>query len=300
VSHQPSNALLRVLRERCARKEFWIITLVALLLVAVAARLCSWQLDRAEQKQQLQAQLAQTAQLSAWGNAQVLQAAQPEGVARAGGDKAKVSHLAVEVQQLALGLPDVAWLYHPVRLQGQWLPAQTVYVANRQMRGQTGFWVYTPFALTNSGKLLWVQRGWVGRDLRARNLVPALATPSGQVLLQGQLQGQPSTLPSLGGQEGDERTSTGAALRLNLDWEAELAAAGGRVLPFTVREVEAAQADGLQRNWDAPPMGIAKHQGYAFQWAGLGLVLLGLYLWFQLLLPLRQLRQQRQTARAEP
>ena len=31
-----------------------------------------------------------------------------------------------------------------------------------------------------------------------------------------------------------------------------------------------------------------------------GLVLLGLYLWFQLLLPLRQLRQQRQTARAEP
>ena len=75
MSHQPSSALLRVLRERCARKEFWIITLVVLLLVAVAARLCWWQLDRAEQKQQLQAQLAQTAQLSAWGNAQVLQAA---------------------------------------------------------------------------------------------------------------------------------------------------------------------------------------------------------------------------------
>jgi hypothetical protein len=37
-------------------------------------------------------------------------------------------------------------------------------------------------------------------------------------------------------------------------------------------------------------MGIAKHQGYAFQWAGMGLVLLGLYLWFQLLLPMRQLR----------
>jgi surfeit locus 1 family protein len=44
-------------------------------------------------------------------------------------------------------------------------------------------------------------------------------------------------------------------------------------------------------------MGIAKHQGYAFQWAGLGLVLLGLYLWFQLVLPARQLRE---AALAEP
>jgi surfeit locus 1 family protein len=278
------TSFAQVLKQRSGRVEFWIITVVTVLLLALAWRLCLWQLGRAEQKQQLQTQLAQTINLSAWGNTQVLQTV-PALTASA----ALPSQMAAEVQQLALGLPDVRWLYHPVRLQGQWLPAQTVYLENRPMQGQTGFWVFTPLRLSGSDKLLWVQRGWVPRDLRARNLVPPLATPSGQLWLQGQLQGQPSALTSLGA-EADERTSTGAALRLNMDWETAQAAAGGRLLPFTVREVEAAQADGLGRHWDAPPMGIAKHQGYAFQWAGMGLVLLGLYLWFQLLLPMRQLR----------
>ena len=289
MSHQPPNTLLRLLRERYARKEFWIITLVALLLLALATRLCLWQLNRAEQKQQLQAQLAQTAQLPVWANAQLLQAAPPRAEAAA------ANPMAAEVQKLALGLPDAHWLYHPVRISGQWLPAQTVYLENRPMQGKTGFWIFTPLALSGSDKLLWVQRAWVPRDLRARNLVPALATPSGTVWLQGQLQGQPSALASLGA-EAEERTSTGATLRLNLDWQTLQAAAGGRMLPFTVREVASGQGDGLGRDWDMPPLGIAKHQGYAFQWAGMGLVLLGLYLWFQLLLPLRQLRARAREA----
>jgi cytochrome oxidase assembly protein ShyY1 len=148
--------------------------------------------------------------------------------------------------------------------------------------------------------LIWVQRGWVMRDMRGRNVVPVLATPSGLVVLHGQLQGQPSALSNLGA-DRDERTSTGAALRLNINWPAalQLAGAGGQVLPFTLRESEAGQGDGLGRNWDAPPLGIAKHQGYAFQWAGMGLTLLLLYLWFQCWQPWRRLRAQDEPSEQE-
>lgn len=288
MKNLPLLSIPTLLRDRAGRKDFWIITFITLVLVVLAVQLCAWQLRRASQKQQLQTQLQQVQSLQPWRNAQLLQKASTQ-------PPSQDSALA-EVRQLAQGLPAAAWLYQPVQLQGQWLPPQyAVYLENRQMQGKTGFWVYQPFALQDSAAVIWVLRGWVSRDMRARNAVAPLVTPSGLVLLQGQLQGQPSALPSLG-VEKNERTSTGAALRLNMDWPAALqiaeqeSAGQKSVLPFTVRETDVGQNDGLGRNWDAPPLGIAKHQGYAFQWAGLGLSLLLLYLWFQWWQPWRRLR----------
>lgn len=285
MKNSPVSSVITLLRDRAGRKDFWIITLITLALVLLAMQLCAWQLRRASQKQQLQSQLLQVQGMRPWGNAQLLQqSAVPQQSPDA---------VLAEVRQLAQGLPTAAWLYQPVSLQGQWLPPQyAVYLENRQMQGKTGFWIYQPFALQDSTAVLWVLRGWVLRDMRARDVVAPLATPSGLVVLQGQLQGQPSALPSLG-IEKTERTSTGAALRLNMDWPAALQiAAPGQVLPYTVRESNIGQNDGLGRHWDAPPLGIAKHQGYAFQWAGLGLSLLLLYLWFQWWQPWRRLRLQ--------
>ena len=284
MKNLPSPSISSLLRDRAGRKDFWIITFITLALLLLAAKLCVWQLQRAAQKQALQTQLTQMQGLQPWDNAQLLQGL---------GAPAPSQHAALaEVQQLAQGLPAASWLYQPVQLQGHWLPQHTVYLENRPMQGKTGFWVYQPFALQGSAARLWVLRGWVMRDMRGRAVVAPLSTPVGLVRLHGQLQGQPSALASLGADQ-TERTSTGAALRLNMDWPAARQLPGqGQALPFTVRESAAGQGDGLGRQWDAPPLGIAKHQGYAFQWAGLGLTLLLLYLWFQWGLPWRHLRQQ--------
>ena len=282
----------QVLRQQLGRPDFWWATLATVLLCSLAARLCLWQLDRVEQKQQMQTQLARMSERAAWDNGGLLSGQQSRQQPQPS------IGMAAELQQLAAGLPDARWLYQPVHLQGQWLPEQTIYLENRPMQGRTGFWVYMPFALADSEKVIWVQRGWVARDARARNRVPPLRIPTGLALLHGQLQGQPSALASLG--EGvEEHTTTGAALRLNMDWAAMQAAGAGRALPYTVREREAGQGDGLGRNWDAPPMGIAKHQGYAFQWAAMGAVLLLLYLWFQCWRPYRSAFNLRGEAKAE-
>jgi surfeit locus 1 family protein len=47
-------------------------------------------------------------------------------------------------------------------------------------------------------------------------------------------------------------------------------------------------SEGLQRNWDAPNLGLDKHHGYAFQWFSLSALLLVLYLWFQWIAPRRR------------
>ena len=109
-----------------------ILTLITLALIVLAIQLCAWQLRRASQKQQLQTQLLQVQGLHPWGNAQLLQ--------KTAVQQPSPAPVVAEVHQLAQGLPTAAWLYQPVRLQGQWLPQQyAVYLENRQMQGKTGF-----------------------------------------------------------------------------------------------------------------------------------------------------------------
>jgi surfeit locus 1 family protein len=50
----------------------------------------------------------------------------------------------------------------------------------------------------------------------------------------------------------------------------------------------ASAGDGLQRDWPAPSSGMAKNQGYAAQWFALSALILGLYVWFQLIQPFRR------------
>jgi cytochrome oxidase assembly protein ShyY1 len=58
-------------------------------------------------------------------------------------------------------------------------------------------------------------------------------------------------------------------------------------LPVLVLQTGPA-SEGLQREWAAPNTGIDKHHGYAFQWFGLSALVLGLYVWFQWIVPLRR------------
>jgi surfeit locus 1 family protein len=79
----------------------------------------------------------------------------------------------------------------PVRLSGRWLPASTVYVADRELDGRRGLWAVTPVEVCPAGQnatrcagapAILVVRGWVPtvRD--------APAPPTGPVEVTGWLQ----------------------------------------------------------------------------------------------------------------
>lgn len=241
-------------------KSKLVIAFAAALGVAVTAALGVWQLSRAAQKLALHA-------------AQVQQKERPPFDLR----------LANAIDSSG------AWLHRPVRAYGQWLTQHTVYLENRVMAGQTGFYVFTPLALEGGGAVM-VQRGWVARDGRERTRVPALVSASGAVVVAGRIAAVPGRLLELGqGQQQNPFTTSGMAIRHNLDLSAFATETGLALAPFTVLQTGPA-SEGLQRDWPEVASGVEKHYGYAAQWFALAALIAGLYVWFQLIAPRRQRR----------
>lgn len=247
-----------------ANLRTWIATATGTVGVCVGIALGCWQLDRAAQKNSLQ-------------QAILVQAA-----------SAPLDGQAVRDQIAQNGESAVEWLRHrPVQLQGHWLPQYTVYLDNRQMQARPGFFVLTPLQLTEGGVVL-VQRGWIARNFQQRLVLPPVETPTGRVVLEGQLAGSPGRLYALG--EDAKGAHTQPDIRQNVDLASLAQATGLPLWPVTVVQTGAA-SEGLLRDWPQPGSGVATHYGYAFQWFSIAAVLAAMLLWFQLIQPARAARK---------
>ncbi|MBL0090254.1 MAG: SURF1 family protein [Ideonella sp.] len=234
-----------------------LVLAVTLLAAAATARLGFWQLDRAAVKQGLQASVAQ-------------RAAEP----------------VLPQADLARDEASAELQYHRrIHAHGQWLSRHTVYLDNRQMNGHPGFFVLTPLLLAPGDAVL-VQRGWVPRDAAHRSHVKTLQDPPGVVSVLARVAAPPSKLFEM--HAGDA-----GVIRQNLDLAAFSREIGVRLRPLSLQQIDGpdSPADGLQRQWFVPAVDVDKHHGYAFQWFALCALILGLYVWFQLIQPRRQSRR---------
>jgi surfeit locus 1 family protein len=237
------------------RQRWWLVTAATLAATLLTARLGWWQLDRAAQKTALEAAIVERGRLPPLVGA--AQLARPADVAAAQHHRAVV-------------------------LTGRWSAAQTVYLENRQMNGRPGFYVVTPLLL-GDGTAVLVQRGWLPRDFQDRSRVATVPTPAHELLVQGRIAPAPARLYEFAAGEAGR-------IRQNLDLDAFARETGLGLRPLSVLMSDAADSpagDGLQRDWPLPSSGIAKHRGYAAQWFGLSLLILALYVWFQLVQPRR-------------
>jgi len=234
------------------RARALVVLIAALLGVAVTARLGSWQLSRAGQKQALQRSLDERA---------ALPELSPAALARTE-DEAAAQH------------------HRRVRLRGQWIAEHTVFLDNRQMNGRPGFFVVTPLRLNGSNAAVLVQRGWVPRDAADRQRVPPISSPSGEIVVAGRMAPPPARLYEFS-------AATSGAIRQNLDLTAYSRETGLSLAPLSVVQDEATAGvdDGLSRQWPRPAVDVHKHYGYAFQWFALCALMAGLYVWFQLIRP---------------
>lgn len=230
------------------------LTVLAIALAAAAgtARLGLWQLDRAAQKNALQADIDRRMALPAL--------------------------TAQELAHDAAGAD--AQVHRRAEVDGRWLPQHTVWLDNRQMDGRPGFFVLTPLAL-DDGTALLVQRGWQPRDFVDRSRVTPPPTPDGPVRLAGRLARDPARLYDL----GDEGAGP---IRQNLQIEDFSRQIGLRLRPLTLLQTSPTDQDALRRDWPRPAAGVHTHYGYAFQWFALSALIVGLYVWFQLVRPARR------------
>lgn len=256
----------------------WLPLLAALLAILATARLGWWQLERAQQKLDLQASIDTRSGLPL-----LPQADLPRTEAEA-----------------------AAQQHRPTLLQGRWLAEHTLYLDNRQMNARQGFIVVTPLLLAPGDAVL-VQRGWMPRDFADRSRLQALPAQPGQVRVAGRLAPPPSKLLALDSAEH-------GLIRQNLGLPALSREIGVALRPLSVQQTTPTQAgdvdvdahpqialpaDGLLRQWPAVAVGVGKHHGYAFQWFALSALLVGLTLWFQVIQP-RWRRQPRGTERTRP
>lgn len=238
-----------------SRARFLVVTVATVLTMAATASLGLWQLDRARQKVALQADILSRAELPALDSATLL--AQPDSV---------------------------AVLHRSVQLRGQWVQQHSVFLENRQMNGRTGFFLVTPLRLSGSDRAVLVQRGWLPRDFNDRTRVPDVATPTGEVVLQGRLAPPPGRLYQFG-------DAGSGPIRQNIDLAALRQETGLALLDLSVQQTGEDEGEGqgrLHRQWPLPATDVHKHHGYAFQWFALCALVGSLYLWFQIIQPRRR------------
>ena len=253
----------REVRGGSARRRFAIVTLATLVGVAATARLGVWQLARAAEKIALQTALDTRAHLAPLDNAALAHAAAP----------AEAQH------------------YRPAVVHGRWVAGHTIFLENRQMNGRPGFFVVTPLRLAGRDDALLVQRGWAPRDIRDRTLLPHVDEPAGEVDVRGLIAPPPARLFEFS-------AAASGPIRQNLDLAAYSAEIKLPLAPLSLQQTEAdgsaaaaasaagpSAADTLLRQWPHPAVDVHKHYGYAFQWFAMSALMLGLYVWFQLVRP---------------
>ena len=243
-----------------ARSRRWVVIGSGIFVMAVTAALGRWQISRGAQKDHLQAEMV------ARGRMPVL-----DGTVLAAARSA---------QQIG------AILQRTVTLHGEWIPEHSVYLENRSMGDDSGFYVTTPLRLARGDGVVLVVRGWAPRDPIDRTHLPPVQTPTGTVEVTGRVMDHVPSTFSLG---KDAPTT----IRQNIDLAAFRAETRLPLAPVVVEQT-GAKSDGLLRQWPAPDSGSERNYGYAVQWFGMCALMGILLVWFQIGKPYLLRRKRRE------
>jgi cytochrome oxidase assembly protein ShyY1 len=223
----------------------WKLTLFTVLMFPVLVRLGFWQLEREQEKLQLQDLYTERQQ------------EQP-----------------VALQSLD---PEQDLQYRQVRVAGSYDNEHIFLLDNKTYQGQAGYEVIVPL-LTTDGLIVFINRGWLPQG-PYRDQLPEIPLINGSVELTG------SVYVAVGEQLmlGSEVAAAGwPKVMQTLDPAGLFTLAGYdtglKLFPFSVRLAEDSPGV-LARYW--PPISTTpeKHQAYAVQWFAMAAVLLGLFLY---------------------
>ena len=222
-----------------------VATVSALLVVAIACAAGIWQLNRADSKIALAANLLARQEM-------------PILSANAG----------------PLTLVDAS--ERRMIARGQYIPQAAIWLDNRPRptppagsnASQSGFYLLMPLQLEGRDEILWINRGWAPRNSENRETLPPVKTQSNTVTIEGIVFTHPGKVYALGG--GQAVIDAGKPrIEQNFDLLAEGRLRGWVQSPFILREVDTSIEDGLLREWAPLTSGVDRHYAYAFQWFAL-------------------------------
>ena len=213
--------------------------LVGIVLIALFVRLGFWQLDRAQQKIDMQRAFEKPARF-----ALVSENLRPE-------------------------------TFQAIEVRGRYLSDRQVVIENAILDGALGYYVITPLEYSSYEPLLLVNRGWIRKD-GTRDGLPDIVPddPAGSV--RGKAGNLPRVGIRPGEAFADQSIWPRIGVWPTLD---EVAAELGRdVLPYVLL-LDPDQDDGYSRRWKPAQNGPSTHYGYAFQWFSMAIALLAIMAW---------------------
>lgn len=204
-----------------------------LVVVAIGIALGNWQLRRADEKRAIEAKLVQQA-----------------------------SQAPLIIGAQSLRSEDIE--YRRVSVIGEFVRNWPLYLDNRPLNGNAGFYLLMPFKISGTNRYVLIECGWFPVDQRNRKNLPKINTPDGEITIEGvAVRGIGHVL-----QLGQAAPVQPGAILQNLTVDELATATKFDLQPFVI-EQRSDTHDGLNRNWPRSSVGIERHLGYAFQWYAL-------------------------------
>lgn len=219
----------------------WLLSLWVLAFMPLLIGLGWWQLERAEEKRSMQAEI----------------------------DRAE-SAVPISLHN-AIRLSDPAW--RPVHLEGRFDTRHIWLLDNRIRDGRAGVEVLQIFHDLPSGERILVNRGWLAWP--DRRIAPQIDTPPGVQRLDAQI-----VAPSEAGlfQRNGHTAQAWPRLTTSVALQEMAEQADINLSPHMAR-LRSGDKAAFTLDWPALPMTASKHTGYAVQWFALALALLILFIW---------------------
>ena len=205
----------------------YVLSLFCLLLIILFSSLGIWQLQRAEQKENAQAEL--------------------EALAKRPPQKLNFNSEELKPATKASAI-------------GRYKSDDQFLLDNIVHQGKPGYYLLTPFEISGSKEIILVNRGWLAK--RSQGFPPLLA-PSQEVTIQGTLAAPRSKPVILGGI--DHPVSDTPPLWYYMDIEVFEDTAGYKVLPLVLR-LDPESNSNFVRDWPQYEAKSGMHIGYAIQW----------------------------------
>ncbi len=223
------------------RPRLWP-TIATIILLPVLLRLGFWQLDRAQEKREIEQRFAE-------------QQARP----------------AVELSRLD---PTGQIEYRRVRISGQFDDDRQILLDNQVHQKRAGYHVLTPLRIGGAQQYILVNRGWIDGHLQ-RDKMPKFTTPKQQIELTGRLK-----LPSDIGLKLGEKSYTNTSWPLVVQWLdiKELEDRTGHKLYPYILQLGENEPHGFIREWKIVSSSPEKSTSYAVQWFTLALVLILIFI----------------------
>lgn len=219
-------------------------SLVMLVLLPLLISLGFWQLDRAEQKRELQILLNE-----------------------------RLARPSVQTGSSALLFTDMR--FRKVDIQGQFDGKRQYLLDNRINQGRPGYEVYTPLRFDGGAGIILVNRGWrpLGKD---RRILPDISLDSEKIRVSGVLSLPPGKLLSLGADGTLQQNDWPRRVR-NIDLQ-QIGMQLGYTMPPYVLQLDAGSKSAYVQIWKAYADSPQKNLSYAIQWFSMAGVLLLIYI----------------------